>query len=123
MGTPPTPFAVEIESIVKRYGISPEEAAISLERRKVYGDPFVNHTGIAMGWAGLLQPWAAKIAAMEPLPPHVVALMMATLKTNRMRQAFKEDNYIDASVYLAFARAWQKEYDADLKNVPKETPS
>lgn len=96
---------------MERYGLSESEALISLERRQVYGDPEVNHIGIAMGWAGILQPWALDIAAMRPLPPHVVALLMASLKLNRMRVRFHADNYDDASVYQGFARAWQREHE------------
>ena len=72
-------------------GLSEAEARISLERRQVYGDPYQNHYGIAQSWAGLLQVWAPRIARGEPIPPHVVALMMAALKTNRCRLQFGLD--------------------------------
>lgn len=100
-----------IKDTMQRYGISEAEAIVSAERRKVYGDPEINHKGIAMAWAGLLQPWALRIARMDPLPPHVVANMMSALKSNRKRMCFHDDNYIDAAVYDGFARAWQKEWD------------
>ena len=90
------------------------EAAIVAEREKVYGDPRASHEAIAMGWASLLQPWAKQIARLEPVPPHVVALMMASLKIHRSRHVFHEDNYDDAHVYLGFAEKWQRERDAGI---------
>jgi hypothetical protein len=83
---------------------------IRRSRGAIYGDPRENHRGIAQGWAGLLQPWSEQIKRGDPLPEHVVALMMASLKLNRMRRVFHEDNYDDVSVYLAFAEQWQREY-------------
>jgi len=108
-------FSPEDEKLIEKtmieYRLPRAQAEISVERRKVYGDPFINHQGIAMAWAGLLQPWCLGIAQMESLPPHVVALMMSALKSNRKRMAFHEDNYIDGEVYDAFARTWQAQHD------------
>jgi len=98
----------EVARIMREYGITTEEAEIAAERQKVYGDPKINHDGIAQAWAGLLQPFALHIAEMKPIPPHLVALMMAALKMNRMRMIFHDDNFDDLNVYMAFARAWQK---------------
>lgn len=81
----------------------------------MYGDPEENHHGIAMMWACLLQPWADKISRMEPLPTHVVALMMAALKLNRMRRVYKKDNYDDLKVYLGFAEEWQESHDKEYR--------
>lgn len=103
----------ELDQVSARYGLSPEEARVSIERRKVYGDPWINHLGIAQSWAGLLQPWSLQIAAMKPLPPHVVALLMAALKGNRKRVVFHEDNYTDGRVYDRFAETWQREHFAN----------
>lgn len=80
---------------------------IKAERQKVYGDPLENHKGIAQMWAPLLQPHADKIKAGEPIPPHVVALLMCALKLNRMRIAYHEDNYTDLRNYASFAQEWQ----------------
>ena len=87
-------------------------AKIKAERQKVYGDPRENHKGIAQMWACLLQPHAEAIAKMEPLPEHVVAMMMAALKLNRMRRVFHQDNYDDLTAYISFAREWQKDHDS-----------
>ncbi len=83
--------------------------AIKKARQRIYGDPRENHRGIAQAWAGLLQPHARAIGRGEPLPEHVVALLMAAMKLNRMRRVFHQDNYDDLANYLAFARAWQCE--------------
>ena len=99
----------EVAKVMEMYGLTEDEAKLSIERREVYGCPLENHRGIAMAWAGLLQPHAEDIAAGKPLPPHMVALMMVALKLNRMRRVHKEDNYEDLTVYLSFANAWQKE--------------
>ena len=81
---------------------------IQTERQSVYGDPLKNHHGIAMQWATLLAPWWERIKNYEPIPPHVVALMMSALKLNRMRLGYKEDNYDDLAIYAdRFAKAWQ----------------
>lgn len=80
---------------------------IQASRQEVYGDPLENHRGIAQAWAGLLQPHAERIAQGKPIPPWVVALLLASLKINRMRRVFKQDNFDDAEVYLSFAKEWQ----------------
>lgn len=84
-------------------------AAIKAERQKVYGEPKENHAGIAQMWAPLLQPHADRIKSGEPIPTHVVALLMVALKLDRMRLAFSQDNYDDLRNYLSFAEEWQKE--------------
>lgn len=89
--------------------LSPELQALSTERRSVYGDPLENHKGIAMAWAGLLQPHAEAIGRGEPIPASTVAHLMAAMKLNRMRLVHHADNYKDIAVYLAFADAWQKD--------------
>ncbi len=84
---------------------------LKADRQKVYGPALQNHAGIAQMWACLLQPHAERIARMEPLPPHVVALMMVALKLNRMRIEFHKDNYDDLTNYLSFAEEWQREHN------------
>lgn len=88
--------------------VTPEEA-VRTERGSIYGDPFLNHQGIAMMWASLLAPWWERIRNYEPLPPHVIALLFSALKLNRMRLRFHEDNFVDLYNYaIAFAREWQR---------------
>lgn len=111
-----------VKQLADRYGLSQREAELSADRRKVYGDAKVNHHGIAMAWAGLLQPWAHRIAQMLPLPPHVIALCMCGVKLNRQRMVFHADNADDMNVYQAFARTWQKEWDEIPNRCPNEMP-
>jgi hypothetical protein len=85
-----------------------EVAQVKHDRQKIYGNPRENHAGIAAAWAGLLQPWHEEIRRGEALPPHVVALLMVALKTNRMRRVFHDDNFTDLLAYLDFAREWQR---------------
>lgn len=114
--------ALEARRMIERYGMTPDEAAVSVDRQKVYGDPWINHFGIAQGIAGILQPWAARIARMEPLPPHVVANILSALKLNRQRMRFHDDNFIDLAVYQRFARAWQREWEASGEEKPIVIP-
>ena len=86
-----------------------EVAQVKHERQKVYGDPRENHAGIAQSWAGILQPWHEEIRRGEPVPPHVVALLMVQVKANRMRRVYHGDNYTDLRAYLDFAEEWQRE--------------
>jgi hypothetical protein len=108
--------------MMERYGMSADEAAVSVDRQKVYGDPWVNHLGIAQGIAGILQPWAARIARMDPLPPHVVANILSALKLNRQRMRFHDDNFVDLAVYQRFARAWQREWEEAGEEKPIVIP-
>lgn len=101
-----------------------ELEAIKAERQKVYGDPAKNHDLIAAAWAGLLQPWWRRIAAGVPVPRHVVALLMAAVKINRMRLAFSKDNYDDLAVYAGdFAKEWQAQYDAETRPTDPYPPN
>lgn len=85
-----------------------DNSAVKTERQAVYGDPLNNHRGIAQMWAPLLGPWWERIRNGDPLPPHVIALLMGTLKIDRMRLTYHEDNYVDLSVYVGdFAKSWQ----------------
>ena len=84
------------------------DADITTQRQLVYGPPDENHRGIAMHWAPLLHPHAARIGRMEPLPIYTVAHMLAAVKLNRMRLIYHEDNYADIRNYLAFAQDWQQ---------------
>lgn len=94
-------------------GVDPLEA-IKHDRRKVYGEPRENHKGIAQMWAPMLQPWAPQIARGEPIPEHVVALLMALLKIDRMRLVYHKDNYDDCKNYLDFAEDWQADPETPI---------
>jgi Domain of unknown function (DUF6378) len=99
----------QIQQIISEYRMNEAQATIAAERAQTYGDPKTNHQAIANAWTGLLAPHAEDIAALRPVPAHVVALMMASMKICRMRLMFHEDNYDDLSVYASFAREWQRD--------------
>lgn len=82
-----------------------EEKRVFLERQDVYGDPEICHANIGACWAALLSQHLNK--KVEPIPPHVVALMMSSLKLVRSVRKYQEDNYLDASVYNKFAQDFQ----------------
>jgi len=94
--------------------------AIRKDRGKVYGDPLVNHWGIAHMWVPLLMPHWEAIKSGRPVPPWVVSLLLAALKLDRMRFRFQEDNYDDAMIYLEFTKKWQKMWQEDLGSFKKE---
>lgn len=82
---------------------------IKAQRRMIYGDPRTCHAGIASMWAPLLRPHWLDIKLGRPVAEHVVALLMAAFKLNRMKEVFSADNYDDIQNYLGFAREWQAE--------------
>lgn len=98
------------ENLQSIYGVDAERAKIMDDRQRIYGDPYTNHLGIAQMIAPLLQPWAKRIALMEPLPAFVVASILGQLKVCRRRFKYHPDNYDDQTNYDAFARAFQEKY-------------
>ena len=69
-------------------------------RQDSYGDPVPNYVRIGAIWGALLD--------CDPLPAHVVALMMAGLKLCRASQRDDDDDLIDAAAYLQIT-AWARE--------------
>lgn len=63
-----------------------------------------------MSWTGLLHPWADHIKKGKPLPEHVVALLLASLKLQRTYRKFHKDNYVDLRNYAGFAEKWQAQH-------------
>ncbi|MFG0246077.1 MAG: DUF6378 domain-containing protein [Phycisphaerales bacterium JB052] len=98
------------------YNLDNHHTQLLRSRSTIYGDPRENHRAIAMAWATLLHPHAKKIANLEPIPEHTVALMMAMFKLCRSRRVFHADNYDDARVYLGFAEQWQGEGERHTDN-------
>lgn len=74
------------------------------ERGSYYGDPTINHSSIGAIWAGiLLQALSSgRWKAGETLPPELVCLMMAGVKLSREAFRHKDDNIVDAKVYMDF---------------------
>lgn len=77
------------------------------ERGKVYGEPHLSHENIGLAWTGILQQFYG-LRLREPIPPHVVELMMVQFKVNRSVRVFHEDNYVDLRAYAAFAEHAQR---------------
>jgi hypothetical protein len=97
-----------------------EVEQVKHERQKIYGPPKENHEGIAQGWAPLLQPWWREIKMGRPVPPHVAALLMIVVKTNRCRRVPHPDNYVDIRAYLDFVEEWQKDAPLPLSVTDNE---
>lgn len=105
------------------YGVNEEHARVLEERQSDYGNPKHTHESIACAWAGILRPWALRIARGEPVPAYVVSLMMASMKLMRARSTFKDDNYVDAINYTAFGRRFQREHEQDSRGTPPQSLS
>lgn len=102
------------------FNLDEHHAQILRDRAQIYGDPRDNHRAIALAWAAMLHPHAQKIASLQPIPEHTVALMMAMFKLCRSRRAFHRDNYDDARVYLGFAEKWQEEDEEQVEQQQEE---
>lgn len=90
------------ESIVV---IHPAEAATVAERGKSYGDPSINLTGIGLHWTAILRNHFQNLD-IPVIPGHVVALMFAGAKLNRLAKSpDHEDSEHDLRCYLSLAQA------------------
>ena len=66
-------------------------------RQETYGSFWENHRRIGVMWGEMLQ-------LEEPIPPDMVAIMMAIVKLSRIaNDSTHTDNYIDAVAYLSGA--------------------
>jgi hypothetical protein len=66
-------------------------------RQETYGSFWENHRRIGVMWGEMLQ-------LEEPIPPDMVAVMMAIVKLSRIaNDSTHTDNYIDAVAYLSGA--------------------
>lgn len=84
-----------------------EKERVVDDRRGTYGDPNIMHAAIGKAWAGVLS--VHLMTDVPPIPPHIVAMMMASMKINRASgKAIHHDNYLDAAVYLDFAENMHK---------------
>ena len=85
-----------IDKIIKKI------SKIRKERGTQYGGIELSHESIGLVWQGVLQSYYQK--PIPPIPPHVVALMMAGLKTSRAATplGYQEDDYLDFMNYANF---------------------
>lgn len=89
--------------------LSPELQAIHDDRQGVYGNFTVNMTGTSMQLNGLFHQWAGNNPS-KPLPPWFAALVIVSVKLNRIASGnYKQDNFDDAIVYLKQVQIMQKE--------------
>jgi hypothetical protein len=85
-----------IDKIIKKI------SKIRKERGTQYGGIELSHESIGLIWQGVLQSYYQE--PIPPIPPHVVALMMAGLKTSRAATplGYQEDDYLDFMNYANF---------------------
>ena len=70
-------------------------------KQEEYGDFEKNLNLIGRSWSALL-------GLENPIPGWMVSLMYVAAKMIRTRKKFKEDNYLDASIYLSQAQIMQQ---------------
>jgi len=85
-------------------GIEAEPDLLRKERGSYYGDPTINHASIGAIWAGILVQAlsSGRWRVGETLPPELVCLMMVGVKLSREAYRHKDDNIVDAKVYIDF---------------------
>jgi len=77
------------------------------QKTKEYGDYRENFHILAMLWSVIL-----KNKLKEDIKPHEVANCMVMLKLMRVAENYKQDSYLDASIYLDMAKdLHQKDID------------
>lgn len=70
---------------------------ISGDRQDQYGD-------IHESWERIGKLWSALLDLDEPISPHMVGIMLATMKISRIATSPRHtDSYIDALAYIAGA--------------------
>jgi len=74
------------------------------QKTKEYGDYRENFHILGMLWSVIL-----KNKLKEDIKPHEVANCMVMLKLMRVAENYKQDSYLDASIYLDMAKDLHKE--------------
>lgn len=74
------------------------------QKTKEYGDYRENFHILGMLWSVIL-----KNKLKEDIKPHEVANCMVMLKLMRVAENYKQDSYLDASIYLDMAKELHKE--------------
>ena len=73
------------------------------EKQKEYGNFEINFNLLAMLWSVIL-----KDNLHADIKPHQVAQCMVMLKMLRTTEKYKQDSYLDASIYLDMAKELHK---------------
>lgn len=74
------------------------------QKTKEYGDYRENFHILSMLWSVIL-----KNKLKEDIKPHEVANCMVMLKLMRVAENYKQDSYLDASIYLDMAKELHKD--------------
>lgn len=74
------------------------------QKTKEYGDYRENFHILGMLWSVIL-----KNKLKEDIKPHEVANCMVMLKLMRVAENYKQDSYLDASIYLDMAKELHQE--------------
>jgi hypothetical protein len=85
-------------------------AAIKADRSKRYGNPEPAHRAVGLVWAGLLSNHFQM--HIPPIPPHVVAYMMSSMKHVRCvapNDVKTKDSHVDSIIYADLG------YEMDLR--------
>lgn len=87
-----------------------EAAKVVSERQSIHGRPAFGHGQLGRTWSALLSEHFQE--QVEPLPAHLVELMLAALKLHRASRPMKrsDDDYVDAINYINFAAQDSKEF-------------
>lgn len=107
-----TDFDRELDEMNQKPSISIKPDPISeliSERGKQYGPNPFNQETVALTWQAILEAhYQQKLPG--PIPPHVVALMMLTMKACRAATPFPyhQDNYDDMHGYTKIAEICAK---------------
>lgn len=96
-------------------------AAVLAERGRTYGPNPFNQETVAMGWQAILEShFQTKLPG--PIPPHIVALMMCTLKILRWSCPFEynPDNKVDLLGYAEIAERCEARITSSPENGPSQ---
>ena len=93
--------------------LNKKQQEIYNQRSQLYGDAISGHKNLGLIWTGILQHWSG-MSFKNPIPPHIVSLMLAVNKINRIADnEYLEDNYLDAVIYLKIAEDCQLNSEKD----------
>lgn len=93
--------------------LNEEEQKIFEQRQKRYGHFIDAHENLGLVWTGLIQNYF-RIKLSEPIPSHLVLLMMAASKLNRAvaeKDLPDSDNYNDNKIYIEMAKQAKENYE------------
>lgn len=103
--------------------LNKKEQQIFDERQKRYGHFIEAHNNLGLIWTGLIQNYF-RIKLSEPIPAHLVLLLMAASKLNRAvaeeDHLLDFDNYDDNKIYIEMARKARTLYEATKSKTLEE---